>query len=167
MAEIKTPADNSILQYGTATPYLAIFSEVGTPVLHPITGVPLGAYISQFQYQYDEEKLNECTITFDCGDPDVVDERSFPTDMKIFVQWGYIYSDGSSISSEAKALKVRDYNVDFDDQGVHSSLVCLDIKADLLLSLPVKSNGDENKTLDKFLENGCDLDMPVIIEVFT
>jgi hypothetical protein len=86
--------------------------------------------------------------------------------MKLFVQWGYIYSDGSSVSSEAKALKVRDYNVEFDDQGVHSTLVCLDIKADLLLSLPVKPNGDDNKTLDKYLENGCDLEMPVIIEAF-
>lgn len=167
MAEIKTNSESSILDHGTATPYVAIFSELGTPVLHPTTGVPLGAYISQFQYKYDEEKHNECTITFDCGDPDVVDEKSFPKDMKIFVQWGYIYSDGTSISSEAKSLRVRDYNVDFDDSGVHSTLVCLDIKADLLLSIPVKPNGDESKTLDKFLENGCDLDMPVIIEAFT
>lgn len=166
MAEIKTKSNPSILNQGTATPYLAIFSEVGTPVLHPITGVPLGAYISQFEYKYDEEKLNECTVTFDCGDPDVVDEKSFPEGMVIFVQWGYIYSDGSSVSSEAVSLKVRDYNVTFDDQGVHSSLVCLDVKADLLLSLPVKPNGDDNKTLDKYLENGCDLDMPVIIEAF-
>lgn len=166
MAEIKTKADPSILDHGTATPYLAIFSEVGTPVLHPITGVPLGAYITQFDYKYDEEKLNECTLTFDCGDPDVVDEKSFPTEMKIFVQWGYIYSDGTSLSSEAKSLKVRDYNVDFNDQGVHSTLVCLDIKADLLLSLPVKPNGDDSKTLDKYLENGCNLDIPVIIEAF-
>ena len=45
--------------------------------------------------------------------------------------------------------------------------VCLDIKADLLSSPPVKPNGDENKTLDHYLENGCDLDMPVIIEAFT
>lgn len=167
MAEIKTPASASVLYHGTATPYLAIFSEVGTPLLHPITGVPLGAYISQFQYKYDEEKHNECTITFDCGDPDVVDEKSFPKDMKLFVQWGYIYSDSSSVSSEAKALKVRDYDVEFDDQGVHSTLVCLDIKADLLSSPPVKPNGDENKTLDHYLENGCDLEIPVIIEAFT
>lgn len=166
MAEIKTSASPSILDHGTATPYLAIFSEVGTPVLHPVTGVPLGAYISQFNYKYDEEKLNECTITFDCGDPDVVDEKSFPEGTEIFVQWGYIYSDGSSVSSEAKSLKVRDYNVDFDDQGVHSTLVCLDIKADLLLSLPVKPNGDDTKTLDKYLENGCGLDLPVLIEAF-
>lgn len=166
MAEIKTKSIDTILHHGTATPYVAIFSELGTPLLHPLTGVPIGAYISQFQYKYDEERLNESTITFDCGDPDVVDEHTFPVGMKLFVQWGYIYSDGTSVSSEAKSLKVRDYNVDFDDQGVHSSLVCLDIKADLLLSLPVKPNDDENKTLDKFLENGCGLDIPVIIEAF-
>lgn len=166
MAEIKTKSDDPILVQGTGTPYLAIFSELGTPVVNPTTGVPIGAYINQFQYKYDEEKHNECTITFDCDNPDIVDEHSFPKDTKLFVQWGYIFPDSSSVSSEAKSVKVRDYNVEFDDTGVHGTLVCLDAKADLLVSLPVKPNGDENQTLDKFLEDGCGLDMPVIIEYF-
>lgn len=166
MAEIKVQSDDPILVQGTGMPYLALFSELGTPVVNPTTGVPLGAYISQFQYKYDEENLNECTITFDCNDPDIVDEHSFPKDTKIFVQWGYIFADGSSVSSEVKSLKIRDYNVDFNDSGVHGTLVCLDAKADLIFSLPVRPNGDETKTLDKFLENGCNLEMPVIIEAF-
>ena len=166
MAEIKTQSDSPVLVQGTGMTYLALFSELGTPVINPTTGVPLGAYINQFQYKYDEEKPNECTITFDCGDPDIVDEHTFPKDTKLFVQWGYIFHDGSSISSEVKSVKIRDYNVDFDDSGVHGTLVCLDVKADLILSLPVRPNGDENQTLDKFLENGCDLEMPVIIEAF-
>lgn len=166
MAEIKVQSDDPILVQGTGMPYLALFSELGTPVVNHTTGVPLGAYISQFQYKYDEERSNECTITFDCGNPDIVDETSFPKNTKLFVQWGYIFPDGSSISSAAEAVKVRDYNVDFDDSGVHGTLVCLDAKYDLVLSLPVRPNGDASKTLDKFLENGCDLNMPVIIEAF-
>lgn len=166
MAEIKNQSDDNILVQGIGMPYLALFSELGTPVINPTTGVPLGAYIHQFQYKYDEEKPNECTITFDCDNPNIVDEHSFPKDTTLFIQWGYIYPDGSSISSEAKSLKVRDYNADFDDTGIHGTLVCVDSKADLVLSLPVRPNGDESKTLDKFLENGCGLNMPVIIEAF-
>jgi hypothetical protein len=30
----------------------------------------------------------------------------------------------------------------------------------------VKPNGDAQRTLDKYLENGCDDDIPVIIERF-
>ena len=35
--------DPSILMEGTATPYLAIFSEDGVPVMNQLTGIPLGA----------------------------------------------------------------------------------------------------------------------------
>lgn len=37
--------------------------------MNPITGIPLGAYISNWSYKYDEEKENLATITFDTGDP--------------------------------------------------------------------------------------------------
>ena len=166
MAKLQMSEMPSILQHGTATPYLAIFDGQGNPFRHPISGVPLGAYISQFQYKYDEENHNECTITFDCGDPDVVGESAFKENSKIIVQWGYIYSDGSSISCDPVVLYIRDYNVDFDDSGVHSSLICLDIKEEIRKQFPVKPNGDEQRTLDKYLENGCDDDIPVIIERF-
>ena len=38
----------SMSQYGTATPYLAIFNDMGIPVKNPLTGIPIGAYISNF-----------------------------------------------------------------------------------------------------------------------
>ena len=166
MAKLQMSEMPSILQHGTATPYLAIFDGQGNPFRHPISGVPLGAYISKFSYKFDPKKNNECAITFDCGDPDVVGESAFKENSKIMVQWGYIYSDGSSISSDPIVLYIRDYNVDFDDSGVHSSLICLDIKEEIRKQFPVKPNGDEQRTLDKYLENGCDDDIPVIIERF-
>ena len=62
-------------QYGTATPYLAIFNSEGMPVMNPITGIPLGAYITNFTYKYDEEKENQANLTFDTGNPDTVMEN--------------------------------------------------------------------------------------------
>ena len=41
--------------------------------MNPLTGIPLGAYISTWSYRYDEEKENLATLTFDTGNPDTVD----------------------------------------------------------------------------------------------
>ena len=62
-----------ILYNGMGQPYLALFDFRGMPIMNQITGIPLGAYISTWNYRYDEEKENLATITFDTGDPDTVD----------------------------------------------------------------------------------------------
>ena len=43
---MEVKANNPILYKGTGTPYLAIFDNQGIPVMNPLTGIPLGAYIS-------------------------------------------------------------------------------------------------------------------------
>lgn len=45
-----------ILYNGMGQPYLALFDFRGMPIMNPITGIPLGAYISTWNYRYDEEK---------------------------------------------------------------------------------------------------------------
>ena len=55
---MEVKANNPILYKGTGTPYLAIFDNQGIPVMNPLTGIPLGAYISSWSYVYDEEKEN-------------------------------------------------------------------------------------------------------------
>lgn len=45
-----------ILYNGMGQPYLALFNFGGMPIMNPITGIPLGAYISTWSYRYDEEK---------------------------------------------------------------------------------------------------------------
>ena len=51
-----------ILYFGTGTPYLALFTELGMPVMNLITGIPIGAYINKFSYKTDESKENLCTL---------------------------------------------------------------------------------------------------------
>ena len=41
-------ANNTKLYKGTGTPYLAMFEKKGIPVMNPLTGIPLGAYISSW-----------------------------------------------------------------------------------------------------------------------
>lgn len=91
---MEVKANNPILYKGTGTPYLAIFDNQGIPVMNPLTGIPLGAYISSWSYVYDEEKENLATITIDTGNPDTVDVEALQENRDIFLQWGYIFSDG-------------------------------------------------------------------------
>ena len=46
--------NQSILYNGTATPYMALFDSGGMPIMNVITGIPLGAYISNWSYKYDD-----------------------------------------------------------------------------------------------------------------
>ena len=156
----------SILLEGTATPYLAIFNESGMPVMNQITGIPLGAYVSNFSYKYDEENENEATITFGTGDPDIVDQDDLQTDKQIWLQWGYIYSDGTSVCNDPKAVKVKDFNATFDDSGTHSTLKCIDGTGDIRLAMPLRAGGDPNEAMSKFLDEGCEMGIGVVIEKF-
>ena len=162
----ESKSDPSILMEGTATPYLAIFSEDGIPVMNQLTGIPLGAYISQFQYKFDEEQENDGTLNFDVGNPDIVDQDDLQTNKTIWLQWGYIYPDGSSVCNKPKAIKVKDFNCTFDDTGTHVALKCIDGTGDIRLALPLKAGGDPKESMSSFLDNGCEIDIGVIIEKF-
>lgn len=164
--KVTTKSDPSILLKGTATPYLAIFSEEGMPIMNQITGIPLGAYISRFQFKYSEEEENLATLTFECGNPDVVDQEDLSENKIIILQWGYIYADGTSVCNKPKAVKIQDFNCTFDDSGTHASILCRDSTADIRYALPLKAGGFESEKMSNFLDNGCELDIGVVIEKF-
>ena len=157
--KVTTKSDPSILLKGTATPYLAIFSEEGMPIMNQITGIPLGAYISRFQFKYSEEEENLATLTFECGNPDIVDQEDLGENKTIILQWGYIYADGTAVCNKPKAVKIQDFNCTFDDSGTHASILCRDSTADIRYALPLKAGGFESEKMSNFLDNGCELDI--------
>lgn len=164
--KVTTKSDPSILLKGTATPYLAIFSEEGMPIMNQITGIPLGAYISRFQFKYSEDEENLATLTFECGNPDIVDQEDLSENKIIILQWGYIYAEGTAVCNKPKAVKIRDFNCTFDDSGTHASILCIDSTADIRYTLPLKAGGFESEKMSNFLDNGCELDIGVVIEKF-
>lgn len=155
-----------ILYNGTGQPYLALFDYGGMPIMNPITGIPLGAYISTWNYRYDEEKENLCTITFDTGDPDTVDISSIQEGMNLCLQWGYVYPDGQFISGPVKVIKVRDFSAVFDNLGTHVTIKCVDSTGDLRFQPAYNLSDMQEYQLSTFLDNGCNNDVGVIIEIF-
>lgn len=164
-------SDNT-LKDGVGTPYLALFNEEGTPVKDYYTGVPLGAYISNFTYKFDEEKENQATLTFDYGDPDIIDHKDLQEGSTLYLQWGYIYQDGTSFCNSVRSIKVKDLNCKFDSNGVHVTIKCVD-GVSVLKHLPPHrpmSQDEEDETYEgsmvQLLDNGCGYNIGVIIEYF-
>lgn len=163
---------DSMSQYGTAMPYLALFNEEGLPIMNTITGIPLGAYISKFSYKYEQNKEDQCSITFDTGDPDTVDIAELQEHKVIMVQWGYIYPDGSYLSGPVRMVEVKDFNAIFDDSGTHATIKCKD-SSSVLRGLPPhrpSAEDDDNdgvSSMVDYLNRGCDRQVGVIIEKFS
>lgn len=158
----------SLLYKGTATPYLAVFDELGMPVKNPITGIPLGAYISNFFYQYDEEKENQASITFDVSSPGILDSDIIKEGNTLILQWGYIYPTGGSISCRPVSITIRDIDCKFDSTGVHVTLICVDGISYLRSTPPITPNSPEdtgNSMLD-YMNRGFDRKIGIIIEKF-
>lgn len=162
---------NSNLQRGVAMPYLALFGQDGMPVNNPITGIPLGVYITNFSYMYDEEKENQASLTIDTGDPDTVDITELQENSTLLLQWGYIYPDGSHKSSPIKSIKVKDLNCKFDSTGTHLTIKCIDGVSNLRHSPPhrpssIDDDSDGYSSMVDFLNRGCDRGIGIIIEEF-
>ena len=158
-------------QYGTATPYLAIFNSEGKPVMNTITGIPLGAYITNFMYKYDEEKENQASLTFDTGNPDAVDIKELQEDKTIYLQWGYVFPDGEFIASPIKSIKVKDFNCTFDSTGTHVTILCVDGVVALRHLPPHRPSAEDDdddgvSSMVDFLDRGCDHGVGIIIEKF-
>lgn len=155
-----------ILYHGTATPYLALFNEIGMPILESNTGIPIGAYITSFSYKTEESKENLCTILFTTGNPASVDNPAIQENSTIIVQWGYIYPDASSVSSPAIALKIRDVDITFDDQGTKVTLKCVD-KTARIRTMPIwVPKVDSEQTFKDLMDNGFNCGMGIVIERF-
>lgn len=155
-----------ILDRGTGTPYLAIFNDTGMPIMNTLTGIPLGAYISSFSYKTEESKENLGTLNFSTGNPNTVDISEIQEGKTIIIQWGYIFSGGTSISSKPYNLKIRDIDVSFDDSGTKVTLKCVDA-TNVIRQMPIYVPDPEQETtfLD-FLNQGLGRGLGIIIEKF-
>lgn len=159
---------NSMHYKGTAMPYIALFDSNGIPIKNPLTGIPLGAYIDNFSYRYDEEKENEFTLQVHVGNPDMVDAEVIADGATILLQWGYVYANGSSLPSVPKAMLIKNVDPTFDDSGTNLIIKGSDGTLNLRYLPPFTRDlaGDTEDTLSRYLDNGLENRVGIIIEKF-
>lgn len=153
------------LMQGTATPYIAFFNEDGYPLINPDTGIPLGAYVNSFELKLSEGAEDYGTIRIDNSNPDLVDIPELKENGEIIIQYGYIFSNGSTKSSKPRRLVVKQVNQVFDESGTHLTLFVKDSITDLRHSLPFKPSGD-NVTMLDYMNEGFNQGVGIIIESF-
>lgn len=163
-SEWKSEATN--LVKGTATPYIALFEETGNPIINPLTGIPLGAYMTKFTFKGGDENEDNLSVTFDTGNPDASDISEIQEGKSINVQWGYIYPDGTFKSSKVHLLQIKQLEAVFDDKGTHLTLTCKDSVSNLRHGMPFKPSGRDNYNMLDFLNDGVGVDVGIIIEMF-
>ena len=154
------------LEKGTGTPYTALFSETGEPLINPLTGIPLGVYITNFTFGSGDENEDVLRITINTGDPNTVDIPEIQEGKLIAVQWGYIYSNGSFKSSLVHLVEVKQVEVTFNDQGTNINLTAKDKVSNLRSLPPYRINGGIGSTFIDFMDDGLDSNIGIVIELF-
>lgn len=117
-------ADNKMVPGGTGTPYVAVFGIGDLPIIDPISKLPLGMLITNFFYQYDEEKGNTCEITFETDNPDIIDIPTLKPKMPLKIQWGYIYPNGNAKSGPIKRMVIDDIEGKWNESGITYIIKC-------------------------------------------
>jgi hypothetical protein len=149
MAEDRLPS-------GHAMPYIAIFDQKGDPIMDPFTELPLGMYVTEFTYKFDEEDDDELNIVIETGNPDIASLPAFKNRFPLIVQWGYIYPNGGKKVSQPRTVIVRDDTLDINESGIKVTLKCTD-SFSLLKSQPADRSNELFINWVKFNLRGLDL----------
>lgn len=162
------------LYHGTGTPYIALFDTQARPILNSITGLPLGYYVDDFSYTFQEANStrrrtqfpgNECKIVIKFGDPDVVDIEPLQKNATFIIQFGYVFSDGTFRSSAPISVMVRQVDTIFNEEGITTTILTKD-GTDVLRYFPPYSPQSDSDTLLDYLEKGCGIGAGVLIKKF-
>ena len=160
MATIKSSKqpEKPTLYVGTGTPYIALFDEASQPILNPLTNLPLGLYMDSFRYTFQEANSrssrgfrkntnpgNEGKLIFRSEDPNTIDISGLQENSKIFIQYGYIFPDGSFLTSPILSTVIRQIDAVFDNNGV--------------TALMRAAYGGYPSLVEKLLAYGADKDM--------
>lgn len=141
-----------VLDTGTGTPYIAIFQANGKPIMDPQKNLPLGIFVSDFEYTYKEEDADEGNMTIETDNPELVSHPAIQFNQTLILQWGYIYPHKAPHIGPARKLFIEAMKSEFTPTGVKIKLTLKDSTA-LSKNMPASyaGTGDDYNTLAKCL----------------
>lgn len=110
------------LKKGTGTPYVAIFDSDGNPIICPLNNMPIGMFVTKFNYKYVEEGADTAEITIQTNNINIADHSALQYLMPIKLQWGWLYHNRGSESSPVRTVVVKDISLRFSPEGVTMDL---------------------------------------------
>ena len=131
----KTQDVSAILLSGIGTPYVAIFDGSSNPILDPVNNLPIGTFIDNFIYEYNEEKEDSGSFVITTNNPEVCDLPQLQYQEILWVQWGYLLPNGQVICGSPRRVMVTDISASFRDNGITIELKFADSSI-LLKTMP-------------------------------
>lgn len=135
--------ESKMLPKGFGMPFVKVTDSQNKVIIEPLSGLPIGTFITAFEYTYREEKDDECNITILTDNPNLVDIPQFREQQYLGVQWGLVYDDKSYIPSPPRKVMIRDTRLKFSNQGILLTLKCTD-GFSITKSQQLAKNTDDN-----------------------
>lgn len=117
-----------VLLNGNGTPYLAIFDGSENPIMDDLNDIPIGMEVTKFVYKYTEGKGDSGEFTIETNYVNIVDNPSLQYKMPLKLQWGWLFSDGSSKVGPVRIVNISDHKIDFDPEGIKFTIKFKDAK---------------------------------------
>lgn len=171
----KTDKNNSTLEYkqdsdpvlpqGTGTPYLAIFSPDKNPIMDSTKDMPIGMFVTAFEYTYDEEKSDKGYFVIETDNTEIVVHPELDYKMRLHLQWGWLLPDGKIITGPTRKVMVTEHKVEFTPEGVRFTVSFSDSTI-LLNGIPPSYNGQDKgmgNWLEDYFKGNMTQNIPVIL----
>lgn len=133
----------NMLPTGSGMPIVTVATSGNKPIIDPVSQLPVGELVTQFTYEYNEEKDDKCDITITCDNQDLVDLIPFQPQQYLLVQWGLKYPNGEAVLSPVRKVMVRDTRLRLSPNGVIITIKCTD-GLSILKSSSLKKNPEDN-----------------------
>lgn len=111
--------------HGIASPRLFIY-DGQNKLVRDRRGRDLGREAVRFEYHYDEEDDDTCTIVFQSSDIYLADNKALQINSALYVTWGFMNSDGKRIMSPKRLIAIRDIESNYDSDKITLTLKCTD-----------------------------------------
>lgn len=112
----------TVLQNGTGTPYLAVFNGHGQPIVDPKNNLPIGIFMTSFEYVYDEEDVDNGRFSIDTDNPDLAALPELDYYSPLILQWGYIYPSNQAYIGPIRKTMITGRDVVFNETGTHITI---------------------------------------------
>lgn len=144
-----------------ATPLVYLYNGNGVP-LNDRFGRPLFHEVIDFQYEYNSNEDDQCTIIFQTDDPYLADHPALQEDTLLKVRWGYVKPNGEKVLSDTRSIAVRDTETTYSSNGIKLKLKCTDQVAYLK---EIRENGIRQDNFIDWLSEIVEDEYRVALEV--
>lgn len=156
--------DTVILPDGTGTPYLAIFSSGGKPIIDEKNNLPIGMEVTSFNYDYIEDGDDKAEFTFETDNVNMMSHPSLEYLQPIILQWGWLYPGKPSLIGPPRSMVVLKHHGEFSPDGVKITIELVTASFLLKMTPPTLSIPPDTKNLIDYLV-GVLKGNPVLVQV--